>query len=141
MTKPFPWKIWIKLNASCLPGLIWFIHKDSLGAAVILATFTVLPVNLLVVVQWARDRIRGDVLAKWGGSREQRVRVASAYLILFVGTLCAYYAYLGESLGRVLLVFFSTLLTVAAAVALGSWLRSDRGSDNNKGHPDLPEVM
>ena len=79
MTRPFPWRLWLKLKGACLPGLAWFIVHFSPGETLLLAVLTIIPANVWVILYWT-GRIQDDVGAKMGlFSRKARGRTVGAW--------------------------------------------------------------
>ena len=140
MTRPFPSRLWLKLNGACLPGLAWFIVHFSPGETLLLALLTIVPANVWVILYWT-GRIQDNVGAKWASSPAKRVAVPLALGSVVVLTFCGYYYYVGESLGRVLLVGTFSLLVGGGALVLGVWVREQRGAGARKGRPEPPEIM
>lgn len=140
MMSPFPWRMWLKLNAACLLGAIALGVMFSAGQGVITALFTLVPMNILIVVQWTRQRIHGDVQAKWKASTSKRITVAAVFLVALLAAFCSYYLYEGESPGRVLVVGIFGLWLIAGIMWRVVWLRQHDGPKGTR-HPDPPEMM
>jgi hypothetical protein len=140
MTNQFPWRTWLKLNGVCLAGVAFFFVAFSAGAALILAVFTILPANALIVIQRARGRLRGDVIARLSPSRTRSFVIPVAVVVI-VGAFSVYNYAQGVAVRRVFLVATLSLCTIGGAVALGFWARALRKTNGAPGHADPPEVM